>query len=528
MKASNGKVLKVRKGKRSGRLVDKEEKEPQPAPEPQIEDDEYNLQRGIQMSLELFQAPVCGVAIHEPTLGDDTSINVVRDTSSPVDAKTRADTEKSDSQAGSDPSNILESRSPPNEDQAGPNLRQSHVALGGPNLEPMHEDFIATVYPKVHKSLKHTTEEHAFLENPPRRTGKANMESKTESMVTIPIHQASSSVPPLSTPVIDLIPPKAVSPLAQEPVFTATTATKTTTLLPPPPPQQQSTTDPTLAARVLALEQIYANFEKKNKMKEILRDQMFESGSYRSQTEHTTLYEALEASMDRENRDEFVEETVKSHNVHMSNTEDTDAAHLLKFQIRPDWKKKLSKADLEGPAFKVDLTNPEGNRVVPNVSKPLPLGGPPGQVTIQPQYFFNKDLEYLVSGDKERRNALSISKLKAAYYLYFGLKELVMSLWIESEFYIRRHNSPSDRRAIKSHMRILSVVSLKTFTRYGYTYLKRIILRRVDYKEYKISEADLKNLHPNDFEDLYLLHLQGNLNYLSSADKVYLFNAVNL
>ncbi|GKE53052.1 hypothetical protein Tco_1488208, partial [Tanacetum coccineum] len=53
-------------------------------------------------------------------------------------------------------------------------------------------------------------------------------------------------------------------------------------------------------------------------------------------------------------------------------------------------------------------------------------------------------------------------------------------------------------------------------------------LVRADYKEYKISEADLKNLHPNDFEDLYLLHLQGKLNHLSGDDKVHLFNAVNL
>ncbi|GJZ04305.1 hypothetical protein Tco_0537580 [Tanacetum coccineum] len=45
----------------------------------------------------------------------------------------------------------------------------------------------------------------------------------------------------------------------------------------------------------------------------------------------------------------------------------------------------------------VDLVNPEGHQVVPDVSKPLPLGGPPGQVTIQTQHFFNKDLEYLVS-----------------------------------------------------------------------------------------------------------------------------------
>nr|GEV58163.1 hypothetical protein [Tanacetum cinerariifolium] len=49
-----------------------------------------------------------------------------------------------------------------------------------------------------------------------------------------------------------------------------------------------------------------------------------------------------------------------------------------------------------------------------------------------------------------------------------------------------------------------------------------------DYQDYKISEADFKNLHSNDFEDLYLLQLQAKLNHLSGADKVSLFNAVNL
>ncbi|GJY14985.1 putative reverse transcriptase domain-containing protein [Tanacetum coccineum] len=197
----------------------------------------------------------------------------------------------------------------------------------------------------------------------------------------------------------------------------------------------------------------------------------------------------------------------------------------------------------------VDLANPEGHRIVPSVSKPLPLGGLPGQVTIQSQFFFNKDLDYLVSRSKERRSSVSISKLKAANYLDFGLEELVPSLWIKSErdydisallmvfptrslsatkFYITRHSAPFDRNKIRSHMWILSVVGLKTLEKYGYTYLKEIVLRRVDYKEYKISEADFKNLHPDDFEDLYLLHLQGQLNHLSGADKVHLFNAVNL
>ncbi|GJT79381.1 hypothetical protein Tco_1053723 [Tanacetum coccineum] len=76
-KSSKGKVLKVRKGKRSNRLFDKEDEEPQPAFEPQIEDDEYNLQRGIQMSLESFKAPVGGVAIREPTSGVTRSLLIV-------------------------------------------------------------------------------------------------------------------------------------------------------------------------------------------------------------------------------------------------------------------------------------------------------------------------------------------------------------------------------------------------------------------------------------------------------------------
>ncbi|GKD15942.1 hypothetical protein Tco_1205100 [Tanacetum coccineum] len=56
-------------------------KKVKPAPEPQVKDDEYNLQRGIQMSLESFQAPVGEVSIP------------------PADAKTGADMEKSNSEA---------------------------------------------------------------------------------------------------------------------------------------------------------------------------------------------------------------------------------------------------------------------------------------------------------------------------------------------------------------------------------------------------------------------------------------------
>ncbi|GKE70918.1 hypothetical protein Tco_1528990 [Tanacetum coccineum] len=68
------------------------------------------------------------------------------------------------------------------------------------------------------------------------------------------------------------------------------------------------------------------------------------------------------------------------------------------------------------------------------VSKPLLLGGDPGHVTMQPDFFFNKDLEYLRYGHKIDRPALSISKMKTAYYPDVGLEQMVPDqIWIKEE-----------------------------------------------------------------------------------------------
>ncbi|GJU42631.1 hypothetical protein Tco_1195588 [Tanacetum coccineum] len=125
-----------------------------------------------------------------------------------------------------------------------------------------------------------------------------------------------------------------------------------------------------------------------------------------------------------------------------------DIGSFIKWFCRRTGKKKLCKADLEGPAFnlvkafhknsvflqyqmdechklltnKVDLSNPEGHQILRNIYEPLPLGGPPGQVTIQPRFFFNKDMDYLLTGDKERKITLSISKLTRSSQLDSGLK----------------------------------------------------------------------------------------------------------
>ncbi|GJV78897.1 hypothetical protein Tco_1514767 [Tanacetum coccineum] len=197
----------------------------------------------------------------------------------------------------------------------------------------------------------------------------------------------------------------------------------------------------------------------------------------------------------------------------------------------------------------VDWTNPEGDQVRIDVNRPLPLGGPPGHVTILTQFFFNKDLEYLRYGNKGSSLALSISKMKAASYPDFGLKLLVPErMWIDDvctydisakygishwwfnrlKFYIDRHDSLLRQKEVRSHMRILSVVRIKAYSRYVYDYLSEIVLRRADFQEHMIAEKDFKNLYPSDFKDLNLLLLQGHLDHLPGSDKRMLSTTVKL
>ncbi|GJS50751.1 hypothetical protein Tco_0624113 [Tanacetum coccineum] len=82
---------------------------------------------------------------------------------------------------------------------------------------------------------------------------------------------------------------------------------------------------------------------------------------------------------------------------------------------------ELTPEHLEGPAYKVV----KAFHLDYNVSRPLLLGGPLGHVTIQTEFFFNRDLDYLRFGSKGDKIALSITKMKAAYYPDVGLEQMV-------------------------------------------------------------------------------------------------------
>nr|GEW93599.1 hypothetical protein [Tanacetum cinerariifolium] len=193
-----------------------------------------------------------------------------------------------------------------------------------------------------------------------------------------------------------------------------------------------------------------------------------------------------------------------------------DMAMFMDWFCKRQGSTKLRPQDLKGPVFElVKVFHPN----VIHLYKPLPLGGPLGQVIIQSDFFFNKDLEYLRYGSKGSKPALSISKIKAAYYPDVGLEQVVPD---------QIHTSEGDRRAVRTHMRILSVVRFDVFSMYGYDNMKTIVLRRADLNEHIILERDFKYMYPSDFEDLYLLNLQGLLNHLPPKDQKILTTAVNL
>ncbi|GJR20399.1 hypothetical protein Tco_0968926 [Tanacetum coccineum] len=203
---------------------------------------------------------------------------------------------------------------------------------------------------------------------------------------------------------------------------------------------------------------------------------------------------------------------------------------------------KLKQQDLEGPAYEIVkvfhpnmihlqyqmeechklLTDQVDESIIRyNVSKPLPL----------------------VHQVKSRFNLTSSST--KTWSIYYTVEKV---MWIEEEckydiaamygtshwwfqrqrFYIDRYTSDGDCRVVRTHMRILSVVRIEVFSLYGYDYMKTIVLHRSDLKEYTIAEMDFKYMYPSNFEDLYLLNLQGHLNHLPPEDKKILSTVVNL
>ncbi|GKB67277.1 hypothetical protein Tco_0928689 [Tanacetum coccineum] len=166
-----------------------------------------------------------------------------------------------------------------------------------------------------------------------------------------------------------------------------------------------------------------------------------------------------------------------------------DMRRFMSWYCQKMGKTELTQADLED---QIDRANPEGDQVRIDISKPLPLSGLPGHMKAARYHDFG--LELLVP-EHMWINDVCTYDISASY----GISHW----WFNRQkFYIDRHTAESSRKVVITHTRILSVVRIKAYSRYGYDYLKEITLRRADHQEYTIAEKDFKNLYPSDFEDL--------------------------
>nr|GEV50897.1 retrovirus-related Pol polyprotein from transposon TNT 1-94 [Tanacetum cinerariifolium] len=555
--------------------------------------------------------------------------------------------EQDEGQAGSNPGDAVGSQPQPcHVVPAEPNLKAMDLeatdALTLQIPEQMDEESTTTAYPSVQENLKLSSEEQVIPKDPASSTRtlsflqnlekdpsfideffiekqqeedprKTNAVAKVQSMVLVPIHQDTFSVPPMTTSTIDLMLSQSGAPL---PTSTATTSAVMTTTIPPPLPQpQQSFADQTLlldkhGSRVYKIDNLNIPYQVSTAideivteavdwvmqaplrarfsdlptidMKEILQQRMFKnldearqkkrkrhdvlrtpsgspppqqplpppptgvsgapgtsgaSGSsqlpppylstayFMAWTTFDTRYESAGVFGTQElsfMNSLIQDDSIPDEQMYLSDDEDSRNDHLPKADSRKDWWKPLPEE--ERPTG--DMTN-FLNWYCRQVNKTKVT-----QANLEGQAYEVVKAFYpdVINLYKRSSPALLISKIKAVSYLYFSLELLVPEqMWIEDvctydisakygishwwfnrhKFYIDRHDSPSRQKKVISHMRILSVIRIKAYLRYGYDYLSEIFLRRADLQEHTIAKKDFKNLHPSDFEDLNLLPLQG-------------------
>ncbi|GJZ42380.1 hypothetical protein Tco_0589266 [Tanacetum coccineum] len=359
----------------------------------------------------------------------NTSTNIIRDSPSLTYAETGAGSDKINSGGDTEILQINKELGEDVEKQVDLEEKTTELDQDQADLRP---------------SLKFLADEHVILEDPLSSTGtlssmknledayaigdqfindksteddsgKLNAEAEVVSMVTVPIYQASSSVP----------------------------------LTPPTP---QSIPESELAERVTALEKKLSDLEQNNKN----LDNTTQNLGFRVYT--------LELRDLPHKIDEAVRENVKEAKnglkpildderpappkpawviptSHIPDAENNWANALASTYQAMVGKTELTQADFEGQAYEVvkafypdvvhlqfqmeechkmltdqiDWANPEGDQVRIDISRPLPLSGPPGHLTLAAS---EKDFKKLYPSDFEDLNRLLLQGWDATGYEY--------------------------------------------------------------------------------------------------------------
>ncbi|GJX54974.1 integrase, catalytic region, zinc finger, CCHC-type containing protein [Tanacetum coccineum] len=404
----------------------------------------------------------------EKVIHESSSTSNSERTESETEAAAPKDPKKAhEALAGPDPE-------PMKEDQTGSDSGKLHVSLAGPNPEHMDDEFLATAYPKVHENLKSLITV---------RTCHSLISESQFGSIDCSLHNVSSTKPSslVTTPPIN------------------TEATIITTSLP------EITPFIALQLRVARLEQeifevkrlIHSILEWDTLPKEIIRKPKRTGEEKQDSTYSIRPSDWIKPGwVSKERRPRICAsgsaQPPSKYDDQCSKRNTGSLMHLLPnnfllLTTSTGWQMKGKRLRSGGhDNAHVPRRNKVDLRLILRVinsakyiRKTTALRRvPPGQVTFNHNSSSIRS-DYLLTGDKRRNIVLSISKLKAG--------------------------------------------SLPR-----YNYLREIILRRADYQEYKISEKDFKNLHPNDFEDLFLLNIQEKLNHLPKTDKTSLHTAVNM
>ncbi|GJW63055.1 hypothetical protein Tco_0114939, partial [Tanacetum coccineum] len=232
-RSKGGLVEKRRKPKSPLKLVDKPSDEGVPVEDPAHTDEEADLQRALELKVQGKgkekvideQAAHDLLTLQTPTKKSHVDKFIFqRCPPMPTEPTGHADLPSldtelalTDSETESDEEVHVINPGEQDEGQAGPNPGIQDKGQAGSNpgdavesqAQPSHvqmdEEFTTTAYPNVHENLKLPTEDQFFMEKPhEEESGKTNAETEVKSMVSVPIHQDTSSVPPMTTPVIDL------------------------------------------------------------------------------------------------------------------------------------------------------------------------------------------------------------------------------------------------------------------------------------------------------------------------------------
>nr|GEW18278.1 integrase, catalytic region, zinc finger, CCHC-type, peptidase aspartic, catalytic [Tanacetum cinerariifolium] len=388
---------KTRQPRRSLKSVGASEAEEVSAKEPQVTDEDADYQKVAEESMKdayaLPKGPFPPVVIMEPKSGKYQPLPEV-----PRKGKAKMTEKQSDNEE-----ELEKARSNPNEtskSQAGSNPDETSKGQARPDPGDTKAKVQSISSPVVYAG---SDREHMDLDRKHSDADK-NAETKVESMVNVTIQQALSSIPLMTSPIVDLTsrpespkehhqlkatttdttttttttlpPPQAPQQSTTEAMMqlkatTTDTTTTTTTTLPPPQAPQQSTTEAMMVMRIGELKHILADLIQENKNIEERLDKhgarlyileqldipqrvsiarMWESNSYKSHEHHKQLFEALEKSMNHDHSEELAQDLAKARKKRKKRREASGAPRASESAQMPPSPPSLSATNQEIPS----------------------------------------------------------------------------------------------------------------------------------------------------------------------------------